>query len=185
MSDKILDDVKSRMNKAIEAFQKDLSRIRTGRASLALLDGINIDYYGQSTPLNQVASLSIPESRLIVIQPWDKNVIGDIEKAIQKADLGLNPSSDGQVVRLVLPPMTEETRKDVVKIVRKRAEECKVAARGVRRDGNEELKALEKSGDISEDNYHTFLTKVQKITDEQIKRVDEILKAKEDEIMEI
>lgn len=185
MSDKILEDVKSGMNKAIEAFEKDLSRMRSGRASLALLDGIHIDYYGQSTPLNQVASLSIPESRLIVIQPWDKNVIGDIEKAIQKADLGLNPSNDGQVVRLALPPMTEETRKDVVKIVKKRAEECRVAVRGVRRDGNEELKALEKSGDISEDNYHTLLAKVQKITDEQINRVDEILKAKEDEIMEI
>ncbi len=173
------------MKGAIEAFKKDLGSIRTGRASLSLLDGIEVEYYGNPTPLNQVASLSTPDSRQIVIQPWDPKTISAIEKAILKSDLDLTPTNDGKVIRINIPPLTEERRKQLVKVVKKRAEEARVAIRNVRRDFNEELKKLEKNKEISEDELKKSLDEVQKLTDTYIKKVDERLEHKEKEIMEV
>jgi ribosome recycling factor len=173
------------MEKAINALEKSFSKVRTGRASLSLLEGIRIDYYGTQTPLNQVASLSIPESRLIVISPWDSSVLGAIEKAIQKSDLGLMPNNDGKLIRLAIPALTEERRKDLVKIVRKMAEESKVKQRNSRREANEQLKALKKDNTMSEDELYSFQENVQEMTDRSIEKTDEILVAKEKEIMEI
>lgn len=175
----------ARMKGAIEAFKKDLGSIRTGRASLSLLDGIEVEYYGNPTPLNQVASLSTPDSRQIVIQPWDPKTISAIEKAILKSDLDLTPTNDGKVIRINIPPLTEERRKQLVKVVKKRAEEARVAIRNVRRDFNEELKKLEKNKEISEDELKKSLDEVQKLTDTYIKKVDERLEHKEKEIMEV
>jgi ribosome recycling factor len=174
-----------RMQGAIDALKKDFGSIRTGRASLALLDGITVDYYGTPTPLQQVAALNIPESRLIVIQPWEQRIIPDIEKAILKSDLGLTPTNDGKVIRINIPPLTEERRKQLVKVVKKRAEEARVAIRNIRRDINETLKKLEKEKQISEDELKKSLDEVQKLTDSYIKKVDEILEHKENEIMEV
>jgi len=185
MIDEIHDEMKSGMDKSIEALQKDLRRIRTGRASLALLDGIMVDYYGSATPINQLASLSIPEPRQIVIQPWDSNAIQDIEKSIQKSELGLNPMNDGKVVRIVLPPLTAERRKELVKLVKKMAEEFKVQIRNHRRDANEMLKELKKEKTIAEDDMHKGQERVQKTTDTYIGKVDGIVVEKEAEIMEI
>lgn len=185
MKDLILDEMKDRMEKAILSFEKSLSKVRTGRASISLLDGIKVDYYGTSTPLNQVATLSTPESRLILIVPWDKTVIGNIEKAIQKSDIGLVPSNDGNVIRITIPHLTEESRKELVKVVKKMSEESRVRLRNVRRDANTQLKTLKKDGDLSEDDLRVYQTKVQEVTDEYIKKVDNILAAKEKEIMEI
>lgn len=173
------------MKGAIEAFKKDLGSIRTGRASLSLLDGIEVEYYGNPTPLNQVASLSTPDSRQIVIQPWDPKTISAIEKTILKSDLDLTPTNDGKVIRINIPPLTEERRKQLVKVVKKRAEEARVAIRNVRRDFNEELKKLEKNKEISEDELKKSLDEVQKLTDTYIKKVDERLEHKEKEIMEV
>ena len=184
MINEVYETVKDDMNKAIEALERDFSRVRTGRASLALLDGIRVSAYGSLSPLNQVASLSIPESRLITIKPWDKTVIGDIEKAIQRSDLGLTPSNDGQIIRIAIPPLSEERRKDLVKVVHKRAEEGKVTVRNARREGNEMLKSMEKSSEISEDELHKATKEVQKLTDDFIKKVDDTLQVKEKEIME-
>ncbi len=174
-----------RMHGALDSLKKDFGSIRTGRASLALLDGIMVDYYGTPTPLQQLASLSIPESRQIAIQPWESRVISDIEKAILKSDLGLTPMNDGKVIRINIPVLTEERRKQLVKVVRKRAEEAKVAVRNIRRDSNEELKKLEKEKHISEDDAKKEQEEIQKITDLNIKKVDEILQHKEKEIMEV
>ena len=185
MEDLVMETLKEEMETAIHSFEKTLSRVRTGRASLALLDGIKVDYYGVATPLNQVATLSIPESRLIVISPWDSSLIGAIEKAIQKSDLGLMPSSDGKVVRLSIPTLTEDRRRDLVKQVRKMAEECKVKQRNARRDANEEFKNLKKANEISEDDMFLYQEKVQKLTDKSIEKTDAILTVKEKEIMEI
>ena len=173
------------MEKAIAALEKSFNKVRTGRASLSLLDGIKVEYYGTLTPLNQVASLSVPESRLIVISPWDSSVLGIIEKAIQKSDLGLMPSNDGKLIRLAIPALTEERRRELVKVVRKMAEECKVKQRNSRRDANEQFKALKKDNEISEDELYTFQEEVQKMTDRYIRKADEVLTAKEKEIMEI
>jgi len=159
--------------------------VRTGRASLALLDGITVDYYGNPTPLQQVASLSVPESRQIVIQPWEQRVISEIEKAIMKSDLGLTPTNDGKVIRINIPPLTEERRKQLVKVVKKRAEEAKIAIRNIRRDSNEELKKLEKEQHLSEDDAKKFHAEIQKLTDASITKVEEVLKHKENEIMEV
>jgi ribosome recycling factor len=172
------------MGKTISALRNELKRIRTGRASLALMDGIRVDYYGALTPLNQMASLSVPESRLITIQPWDVSVIKDIEKAILKSDLGLTPSSDGKLIRIAIPPLTEERRKELVKVVNKICEEHKVALRNIRRDSNDLLKGFKKDGDISEDDAFKAQDQVQKITDDHIKQVDDIYKDKEKEILE-
>jgi ribosome recycling factor len=174
-----------RMQSALEALKKELGSIRTGRASLSLLDGMTIDYYGTPTPLQQLASLSIPESRQIAIQPWENKIIPDIEKAILKSDLGLTPMNDGKVIRITIPILTEERRKQLVKVVRKRAEEAKVAVRNIRRDSNEELKKFEKEKHLSEDDVKKEQDEIQKITDANIKKVDEIIEHKEKEIMEV
>lgn len=178
-------DTSGKMARSIEAFRKELGKIRTGRASLSLLDGIKVDYYGTMTPLQQVGTLSVPESRLISITPWDTKMIGPIEKAIQGSGLGLNPSSDGKVVRIPIPPLTEERRKDLVKVVKKMAEDSRVAVRNIRRDALEKVKDKEKKKEISEDEMKRWHDKIQKETDGFIRKIDEILKAKEQEIMEV
>lgn len=184
MIDETLEETKERMAKTISALENELKRIRTGRASLSLLDGIRVDYYGTQTPLNQMASLSVPESRLIVIQPWDVSAIKEIEKAILKSDLGLTPSSDGKLIRISIPPLTEERRKELVKVVSKMCEEHKVATRNIRRDANELLKGFKKDGDIAEDDAFKAQDQVQKVTDEFIAKIDVIYKNKEKEILE-
>jgi ribosome recycling factor len=184
MLDDIYQDARESMDKTITSLENELSRVRTGRANLSLLDGIRVDYYGTLTPLNQMASLSVPESRLITIQPWDASVIKDIEKAILKSDLGLTPSNDGKIIRIAIPPLTEERRKQLAKSVHKTCEEHKVAIRNLRRDANEMLKSLKKDGDISEDDAFKGQDQVQKITDDFIARIDTIYKDKEKEILE-
>ena len=174
-----------RMTRTIEVLKKDFSSIRTGRASLSLLDGILVNYFDTQTPLQQVATLSIPESRQIAIQPWDQKIIPDIEKAILKSDLGLTPSNNGKIIRIIIPPLTEERRKQLVKAVKKKAEESKVAIRNIRRDTNDELKKLEKENHLSEDETKKLHDEVQKVTDTYIVKVDEVLKHKEKEIMEV
>jgi ribosome recycling factor len=174
-----------KMERAIEALKKDLSAIRTGRASLAVFDGIMVDYYGTPTPINQVATMAVPESRLITIQPWEPKIISEIEKAIQKSDLGLNPSNDGKIIRIAIPPLTEERRKQIVKHVHKRVEEAKISIRNIRREGKDEIKKLEKEEHISEDDTRRSLDEIQKMTDSYIKKTDEILSHKEAELMEV
>ncbi|KQC09347.1 MAG: ribosome recycling factor [Smithella sp. SDB] len=185
MKETIYQKFKDEMEKTITGLSKSFSRVRTGRASVALLDGIRVDYYGTATPINQVANISIPENRLIVIIPWDASVIGAIEKAIQKSDLGLTPSNDGKTVRLAIPQLTEERRKELVKIVKKMAEEGKIKLRNARRDANEELKNLKKNNKMAEDELFTAQEEVQKLTDQYIEKTDKILAVKEKEIMEI
>jgi len=184
MIDDIYQDTKESMGKTVEALKRELQRIRTGRASLSVLDGIKVDYYGTPTPLNQMATLAVPESRQITIQPWDASVIKNIEKAILKSDLGLTPSNDGKILRISIPPLTEERRKELVKVVHKICEDHKVTARNLRRDSNDLLKSLKKDGDISEDEAFRSQDEVQKITDEHIKRIDECYSEKEKEILE-
>jgi len=174
-----------RMDKTLEVLKRDLASIRTGRASLSILDGILVNYYGAPTPINHVATLAIPESRLITIQPWDPKLIPEIEKAIQKSDLGLNPTNDGKIIRVTIPPLTEERRKQIVKQVHKRGEEAKIALRNIRRDANEEVKKLEKEKHLSEDETRRSIDEIQKITDSFIKKVDEIISHKEAEVMEV
>lgn len=181
----IYKDTRSRMKKSVEAMKKDFMGIRTGRATPAILDTIKVEAYGQEMAIKQLASISIPEPRMIVIQPWDKSVIGDIEKAILKSDLGINPINDGKLLRLVFPPLTEERRKELVKVVKKRAEEAKISVRNVRRDSIDFLKEMEKEGDISEDDLHRGEDEIQRITDDFTDEIDRILEAKEKEIMEI
>jgi len=174
-----------KMDHAVEALKKEFASVRTGRASLALLDGIKVDYYGTPTPLQQLASLSVPESRQIAIQPWDPKVITEIEKAIMKSELGLTPTNDGKVIRITMPTLTEERRKQLVKVVKKNAEDAKVAVRNIRRDINDEIKKLEKEKHLSEDDTKKSLDEVQKLTDSCIKKIDEALAHKEKEIMEV
>jgi len=185
MKDQIFSKFKDEMEKTISSLEKSFSRVRTGRASVSLLDGIRVDYYGTPTPIAQLATLSVPESRLIVIAPWDATALGSIEKAIQKSDLGLMPSTDGKVIRLSIPQLTEERRKELAKQVKKMAEEGKVKLRNERRDANEGLKNLKKDGKITEDDLHGSQDEVQKLMDKYIEKVDKILAAKEKEIMEI
>lgn len=175
--------ITERMEKTLDALKKDLSSIRTGRASISVLDGVYVDQYGTLTPISHVATLSVPESRMIMIQPWDFKIIPDIERAIQKSDLGLNPSNDGKVIRLTIPQLTEERRKEIVKTAHKKGEDAKVALRNIRRDGNDDMKKLEKEKHLSEDDTKRAIDDVQKITDSFIKRVDEIITHKEAEIM--
>ena len=184
MIEDVLQETRDRMGKSISSLKTELKRVRTGRASLSLLDGIRVDYYGTPTPLNQMASLSIPESRLITIQPWDVSVIKETEKAILKSDLSLTPNSDGKIIRIAIPPLTEERRKELVKLVNKMCEEYKVAVRNIRRDSNELLKGFKKEGEISEDDAFKGQENVQKITDEHIERIDDLYKDKEKEILE-
>jgi ribosome recycling factor len=185
MKESILQKMNEEMEKTIASMDKSLGRVRTGRASISLLDGIKVDYYGTLTPINQVATLSIPESRLIVISPWDVSVIGAIEKAIQKSDLGLMPANDGKIIRLAIPQLTEERRKELVKVVKKMAEEGKIKLRNVRRDANEELKSLKKNNKMTEDELFSAQEEVQKLTDQNIEKIDKITAVKEKEIMEI
>ncbi len=185
MKDLVIEELNEALQHALQGMEKALSKVRTGRASLALLDGIKVDYYNALTPLNQVASLSVPESRLIVISPWDSSIIGAIEKAIHKSDLGVMPSNDGKVVRIAIPPLTEERRKELVKVVRRMAEECKISQRNARRDANEKFKNMKKANEISEDEMFLYQDKVQKLTDKAIEKTDAALAAKEKEIMEI
>lgn len=173
------------MKKAVEHLRKDLSTVRTGRATPALLDRITVDYYGNPTPVNQLATVNVPEPRLLVIQPWDKSLISDIERAIMKSDLGINPVNDGSVIRLALPQLTQERRQELVKLVRKKAEEGRVAIRNIRRDVNDELKTRQKEGGFSEDELKRMQGEVQKLTDKYIKETDNVLAAKEKEIMEV
>ncbi|MCI2255463.1 ribosome recycling factor [Domibacillus indicus] len=185
MSQEVMNQSKERMDKAISAFNRELASIRAGRASANVLDRITIDYYGAPTPINQLASINIPEARLLVITPYDKSSMGDIEKAILKSDLGLTPSNDGSVIRLNFPALTEERRKELAKLVKKEAEEAKVAIRNIRRDTNDDLKKGEKNGDLTEDDLRGYTEDVQKQTDNYIRKVDEIAKEKEQEIMEV
>jgi ribosome recycling factor len=184
MIESVYRDSKENMGKVIEALKKELKRVRTGRASLSLMDGIKVDYYGTLTPLNQLATLAVPESRQITIQPWDTTVIKEIEKAVLKSDLGLTPSSDGKIIRIAIPPLTEQRRKELVKVVHKISEEYKVSVRNLRRDANELIKDIKKDGKISEDDAFKSQEKIQKITDEHISLVDACYKEKEKEILE-
>lgn len=185
MFDDVLREARASMDKAIKALKREMSKVRTGRASVSLLDDVKVDYYGTPTPLNQVATLSVPEPRLITIQPWEKQLIPEIEKAIFKADLGLTPSSDGQLVRLPIPALTEERRKEMGKLVRRMGEEAKVSIRNARRDANDTLKLLEKEKEITADDQKSGEKEVQKVTDDFVNTVDEVVKAKETELMEI
>ncbi|HEV8341656.1 MAG TPA: ribosome recycling factor [Candidatus Binatia bacterium] len=185
MNEPFFADLQKEMEKSIAAFRKDLAKIRTGRASTALLEGVMVDYYGTSTPLNQLANLSAPEPRLLVIQPYDRGAIGNIEKAILKSDLGLTPNNDGKVIRIPIPELTEERRKELAKHVKKIAEEFRVSVRNHRRLAVEKLKEMEKKKELTADDLKHSQDRVQKMTDEYILRVDKVLKAKEDEIMEV
>jgi ribosome recycling factor len=184
MIDEIYEETRENMGKSVNALKNEFKKVRTGRASTSILDGIRVDYYGTLTPLNQMATLGVPESRLITIQPWDVSVIKDIEKALLKSDLGLTPSSDGKIIRIAIPPLTEERRKELVKVIYKMCEDHKIAVRNIRRDANEMLKGLKKEGEISEDVAFKAQDQVQKITDEYIKHVDDITQEKEKEILE-
>jgi len=183
--DALVKDTSARMERSIDAFRKELGKVRTGRASFSLLDGVKVDYYGTPTPLQQVGTLSVPESRLITVTPWDTKMIGPIEKAIQGSGLGLNPASDGKMVRIPIPPLTEERRKELAKVVRKMSEDARVAVRNVRREAIEKLKDREKKKEISEDLVKRGQERIQKETDAHIKKIDDILKAKEQEILEV
>lgn len=185
MAKEVYEDAQSRMEKAVAALKRDLATLRAGRATPSLLDKITVDYYGSSMPINQLANISVPEPRLLVIQPWDKKAVAEIERALLKSDLGLTPNSDGSVIRLSIPQLTEERRKELVKVVRKKAEESRVAIRNIRRDANDELKKLEKNGELTEDDQRKAQDEVQKLTDKFIEEVEKILAAKEKEIMEV
>jgi len=184
-SSALIGDCERRMGRTLEVLQQDLASIRTGRASPSLLDKIQVDAWGSQQPIQSVATISVPEPRLLVIQPWDKSMIGPIEKAIQRSDLGLNPNNDGAVIRLALPQLNEQRRNDLAKQVKKRAEESKVAVRNVRRDADSGLKKLEKDGKISQDELRRALDRVQKLTDSSIKQVDEAADRKEKEVKEV
>lgn len=181
----VIKDMKGKMEKTIEHYKEELKSIRTGRASIAMFDGITVDYYGTPTPLNGVATLAAPEPRLITVQPWDVSLIGLIEKAIQNSNMGFNPSNDGKIIRIPVPQLTEERRKEIVKLVKKMAEDNKVAVRNLRREGNDKIKKLEKDKEISEDDSKKFVDDIQEITNDYIKKVDEITALKEKEVMEI
>ncbi|GHV01192.1 ribosome-recycling factor [Spirochaetia bacterium] len=174
-----------RMKKTVASLKDGFASLRTGRASAALFDKIKVDYYGDKSPLNQVANISIPEARLIVIQPWDKALIGEIEKAIRSSELSLNPSNDGKVIRIAIPPLTEERRKELVKLAKNQAEQSRVAVRNIRRDGNDELKKILKGGELTEDEESRNSEELQKLTDSYITRVNQVLEEKEKEIMEV
>lgn len=185
MNEETKTQTREKMTKALDTLQKEFVRVRTGRASTGLLDHLMVDYYGTPTRLNQLATLSVPESRLITIQPWDVSALKSVEKAILASDLGLNPSSDGKIIRISIPELTEERRREIVKVIKKMTEECRVSIRMARKEGNDQLKKLEKEKKISEDMYHRDLEEVQKMTDTFIKEADEILKKKEEDIMEV
>ena len=177
--------IEEKMTKTISVFEENLSEIRAGRANPAILNKVKIDYYGTPTPINQVAGISVPEARMIVIQPWDASILKDIEKEILKSDIGINPNNDGKVIRLAFPELNEERRKEIVKDIRKMAEEAKVAIRSIRRDGIDEAKTMQKNSEISEDDLKVAEEKIQKLTDKYVENIDNILETKEKEIMSI
>ena len=183
--DEIFENSEKKMKKAVELLKQDLSTVRAGRANPSLLDNVTVNYYNTNLPINQVATITAPESRLLVIQPWDKSIVGDIEKAILKSDLGLTPNNDGNVIRLNIPQLTEERRKELVKKVRKKAEDTKVAVRNVRREAKDQIKNEEKQGNLSEDDSKKGQEKIQELTDNAISEVDKLLEQKEKEIMEV
>ena len=184
-ADDIFTDAERRMQKAVDALRQDLTAIRTGRANSALVERIQVDYYGAPTPINQVAQISVPEARLIVIQPYERKLLTDIEKAIQKSDLGINPNNDGQVIRLNVPPLTEERRRDMVKTLHKRLDEHKVAIRNIRRDAHDKLRDREKKKEISEDELKRCTERLQKLTDRFVDEMEKVGKTKEQEILEV
>jgi ribosome recycling factor len=183
--DATIKNAEERMTKSLTSFQEELAGLRTGRASAAMFDKIRVEYYGTPTPLSQVASISVPESRLVVIQPWDKALLNEIEKAIQSSELSLNPSNDGKVIRLNIPPLTEERRKEIVKVAKGIAEQARVAIRNIRRDANDELKKQEKASEISEDDLKRGEEQIQSLTDSFVDQINSALEAKETEILEI
>lgn len=183
--EKVKNDTENRMKKAVQNLQKELNTIRTGRASQAVFEHIRVDYYGQKTPLNQVASISVPEARLVVIQPWDKSILTEIEKAIQKSELSVNPNNDGKVIRINIPPLTEERRQELVKLTKNKAETARVSIRNIRRDANEEYKNMQKSSQISEDDFKRGKEENQKLTDNYIEEINKLLEQKEKELLEV
>lgn len=185
MEEEILAELNANFAKAFEALKRDLTKVRTGRASIAMLDGVRVDYYGTATPLNQMATLAVPDPHLITVKPWDKSQIREVEKAITRASLGITPIVDGELVRLPIPPLSEERRKEMAKQLKVRAEDAKVALRNLRRDANEMLKETESGGDITEDDLKKALERVQVATDDAVKKVDELISKKEKEVMEI
>ncbi|KQL44418.1 ribosome recycling factor [Brevibacillus choshinensis] len=185
MAQTVIKDMDDRMNKAIANLKRDLSTLRAGRANPAMLDRVMVDYYGSPTPISQLANVSVPEPRMLIIQPWDKTALKEIDRALQQSDLGISPSNDGVVIRMVIPPLTEERRKDLVKLAGKSGEETKVAIRNIRRDANDEIKKLEKAATISEDDSRRHQETVQKTTDKFIAEVDKIVKDKEKDILEV
>jgi len=185
MSKDVIQETKEKMEKSLEHYRNELKAVRTGRASVAMFEHIKVDYYGTPTPLNQVGTLSAPEPRLITIQPWEPSLIPAIEKAIMTSNMGFNPSNDGVMIRIPVPPLTEERRREIVKMIKKMAEEAKVIIRNIRRDANEVIKKLEKDKEISEDEAKRLTGKVQELTDEFIKEIDEVTAKKEKDVMEI
>lgn len=185
MIDEVFSRADEKMQKSIQALRRELDTIRTGRATPALLDGIEVDAYGVSTPLNQLATISVPDARMLIVQPWDRSTLANIQKAIQKSDLGINPVNDGAAIRLAIPAPTEERRKELVKVVRKRVEDDKVAIRNVRREAMEELRKLEKGKDISQDENRRALDRLQKLTDSFVEKATQVGESKEAEIMEV
>jgi ribosome recycling factor len=183
--EELLSDAGARMDKAVEVLRREFAGLRAGRATPALLDRVRVDYYGVPTPVNQLATIQVPEPRLLVIQPWDKTVIGAVEKAILKSDLGITPTTDGNLIRLAIPRLTAERRQELIRLVRKLAEEARVSARNVRRELNDDLRGLEKESEITEDDYHRSLERAQKITDATIKEIDSTLEQKEKELAEV
>ncbi len=185
MYEKIKTKIKTRMGKSIDSLKEEFKKVRSGRANAGLVEGLMVDYYGNKTPLKQLASISVPEPRLIVVQPWDKGSLADIEKAFHKSDLMLTPNNDGKVIRIAVPALTEERRKELVKVAKGKAEDSRISVRNIRRDGNDEIKAAEKEGHVSEDDSKKAIGEIQKITDEYIEQVNQLLEAKEKEIMEV
>ena len=185
MATDVMDNAKERMNKTISVLQQELGGLRAGRANPQVLDRILVDYYGSPTPINQLGNISVPEPRMLVIAPWDGKLIPAIEKALQKSELGINPANDGKVIRLVFPELTEERRKDLVKVVRKKGEESKVAIRAIRRDANEQIKKKKKNNELTEDDQKHLEEKIQKLTDELIRDIDRIIAEKEKEILSV
>jgi len=185
LANPLLTEAENNMKKSVEVMKKEMATLRAGRATPALVDKVTVDYYGTPTPLTQLSNVSAPEPRLLVIQPWDKNVMADVERAILKSDLGITPTNDGNVIRLAIPQLTEERRTELVKVVKKKAEEGRVAVRNIRRDVNDKLKVQEKNGDISEDQLRNLQDDVQKLTDKHVKEIDQLVATKEKEIMTV
>lgn len=185
MPESVKSDAKSRMEKTLQALRRELASLRAGRAAPSLLDKIEVEYYGTMTPLNQLSNISAPEPRLLVIQPWDKSAISAIEKALQKSELGITPTNDGDVIRINIPPLTEERRAELVRVVKKAGEEAKVSIRNIRRDANDEYKKMEKLGDLSEDEARRYQEEIQKLTDDFVKQIDEAVTSKEKDIMTV